>query len=75
MRLGPGRFGLSREKEAAGAARWSPLAMGFECRFFGNGSGKTESVEGKNASAVLVASKNHPSARTTKAGEEAGFGE
>jgi hypothetical protein len=49
--------------------------MGFECRFFGNGSGKTESVEGKNASAVLVASKNHPSARTTKAGEEAGFGE
>jgi hypothetical protein len=48
--------------------------MGFECRFFGNGSGKTESVERKNASAVLVASKNHPSARSTKAGEGDDFG-
>jgi hypothetical protein len=48
--------------------------MGFECRFFGNGSGKTESVEGKNASGVLVASKNHASARSTKAGEEGDFG-
>jgi hypothetical protein len=49
--------------------------MGFECRFFGNGSGKTESVECKNASAVLAGSENHPSARSTKAGEEDGFGE
>jgi hypothetical protein len=49
--------------------------MGFECRFFGNGSGKTESVERKNASAVLAGSKNHPSARSTMAGEEDDFGE
>jgi hypothetical protein len=48
--------------------------MGFECRFFGNGSGKTESVERKNACAVLAGSKNHPSARRTKAGEEDDFG-
>ena len=38
---GPGWFGLSREKEAAGAARRMPLPMGFECRSFGDGSGKT----------------------------------
>jgi hypothetical protein len=48
--------------------------MGFEWRFFGNSSGKTESVERKNASAVLVASKKHPSARSRKAGEEDDFG-
>jgi hypothetical protein len=35
--LGPGRFGSSRKKEAAGAARGMPLAMGFECRFFRDG--------------------------------------
>jgi hypothetical protein len=29
--LGPGQFGSSRKKEAAGAARWMPLPMGFEC--------------------------------------------
>ena len=33
-RRGPGRFGSSRKKEAAGAARTNLLAMGFECRFF-----------------------------------------
>jgi hypothetical protein len=33
MRQRPGRFGLSRKKEAAGAAREMLLAMGFECRF------------------------------------------
>jgi len=33
-RLGPGRFGSSRKKEAAGAACTRLLAMGFECRFF-----------------------------------------
>jgi hypothetical protein len=44
--------------------------MGFECRFFGNGSGKTESVERKNASAVLAGSKNHLSVRSTNAGED-----
>jgi hypothetical protein len=49
--------------------------MGFECRFFGNGSGKTESVERKNGFAVLAGSKNHPSASSTKAGEEDDFGE
>jgi hypothetical protein len=49
--------------------------MGFECRFFGNGSGKTESVERKNASAVLAGSKKHRSARSTMAGEEDDFGE
>jgi hypothetical protein len=48
--------------------------MGFESRFFGNGSGKNESVERKNACAVLAGSKNHPSARSTKAGEEDDFG-
>jgi len=49
--------------------------MGFECRFFGNGSGKTESVERRNASPVLAESNNHPSARSTMAGEEDDFGE
>jgi hypothetical protein len=34
MRQRPGRFGSSRKKEAAGAARGMPLAMGFEWRFF-----------------------------------------
>ena len=33
-RCGPGRFGSSRKKEAAGAACGIRLAMGFECRFF-----------------------------------------
>jgi hypothetical protein len=48
--------------------------MGFEYRFFGNGSGKTESVERKNAFAVLAGSKSHLSARSTNAGEEDDFG-
>jgi hypothetical protein len=30
----PGRFGSSRKKEAAGAARWIVVAMGFECGFW-----------------------------------------
>jgi len=34
MKCGPGRLGLGREKEAAGAARRVPLPMGFECCFF-----------------------------------------
>ena len=72
--FGPGRFGLSREKEAAGAARAQPPAMGFECGFYGNGRSKTESAEGKNTPAVLAAGKNHPSARSTKVGEEDDFG-
>ena len=33
--------------------------MGFECRLFGNGYGKSKSVEGKNARAVLVARKSN----------------
>jgi hypothetical protein len=40
----------------------------------GNGSGKTESVDRKNASAVLAGSKNHPSARSTKVAEADDFG-
>ena len=38
--LSRGRFGLSREKEAVGAVRGVPLAMGFECRFLSERSGK-----------------------------------
>jgi hypothetical protein len=38
-RRGPGRFGSSRKKEAAGAAWGMPLAMGFECRVFPEESG------------------------------------
>jgi hypothetical protein len=34
MKRGPGRFGLGREKEAAGAARRVPLPIGFERWFF-----------------------------------------
>ena len=33
---GPGRFGSSRKKEAAGAERAMLLLMGFECRFLPN---------------------------------------
>jgi len=47
--LGPGRFGLSREKEAAGAACGLPLAMGFECRFLDEGAGETGFTEDWNA--------------------------
>ena len=36
-RRGPGRFGSSRKKEAAGAACGMLLLMGFECRFFRKG--------------------------------------
>ena len=32
MRREAGRFGSSRKKEAAGAARWMLVAMGFECQ-------------------------------------------
>ena len=52
---GPGWFGLSREKEAAGAARRMPLPMGFECRSFGDGSGKTGLAEGANALSAFAA--------------------
>ena len=38
-------FGLSREKEAAGAASVMSLAMGFECRLFAEGFGKTRLAE------------------------------
>jgi hypothetical protein len=33
---GPGRFGSSRKKEAAGAARGMLLLMGFECGLLRN---------------------------------------
>jgi hypothetical protein len=56
--LGPGRFGLSREKEAAGAARGLSLAMGFECRFLFEGLWELDLPTTRIARATAVAVEN-----------------